>query len=66
MVRFSIDDEALNSVDCGFRDDSSEVEMVGVGSDAAGASPISVVATEEALYGASLGQWTLVCGGCGE
>jgi hypothetical protein len=65
-VRFSIEDEALIAVDWSFRDDSSEVEMVGVGSDAAGAPPISVVATGEALYGASLGQWTLVCGGCGE
>jgi hypothetical protein len=61
-----MDDEELIAADCSFRDDSSEVEMVGVGFDAAGAPPISEVATDEALYGASLGQWTLVCGGCGE
>jgi hypothetical protein len=40
--------------------------IVGVAPNAAGAPPVSVVVPEEALYGASLGQWTLVCGGCGE
>lgn len=66
VERFSIDDEVLMFAVSVRRDKSSEVEKAGLGCgccDAAGAPLISVVAKGEALYGASFGQWTLVCGG---
>jgi hypothetical protein len=65
-VRFSIDEEVVIVEGASLRSDSSGVRVAGVVSDPAGAPPNSVVATDEALYGASFGQWTLVCGSCGE
>jgi hypothetical protein len=63
-ARFSMDEAVLIAVGSSLREDSSEVRLAGC-CVTAGVPPISVVTTD-ALYGASWGQWTLVCGGCGD
>ena len=62
--RFSMEEDLLIAVGSSLREDSSDVRLAGC-CVTAGVPPISVVTTD-ALYGASWGQWTLVCGGCGD
>ena len=62
--RFSMEEEVLMAVEDRFRVYSSDVRLAGCCVTAEG-PPISAVVTD-ALYGASNGQWTLVCGGWGD